>query len=68
MKVLNFTKALNNMVRHTYLTEQLGELSIPDCIYNWVTAYLGDCNHETRYNGSVSATINIKARVQVWAF
>ena len=59
---LDFTKAFDT-VRHSYLAEQLAELQIPDCLYNWIIAYLGDRGHETKYNGLISAIVHINASI-----
>ena len=59
---LDFTKAFDT-VRHSYLAEQLVELQIPDCLYNWIISYLGDRGHETRYNGLISAIVYITTSI-----
>ena len=59
---LDFTKAFDT-VRHSYLAEQLAELQIPDCLYNWIIDYLSDRGHETKYNGLISAILKINASI-----
>jgi len=38
-------------------------LPIPDCIYNWIIAFLDNRTHATKYNGLLSAIISICASI-----
>ena len=60
MIALDITKAFDT-ISHAYLAEQLAELPIPDCVYNWVVAFLCDGNHVTKYNGLISTIAYIKS-------
>src|SRR5688572_6682455 len=59
---LDITKAFDT-IRHAYLAEQLAELPILDCVYNWVVTFRCDRNHVTKYNGSVIAMTCINASI-----
>lgn len=55
---LDFTKAFDS-VRHSYLTEQLAGLPIPD----WIIAFLDNGTHSTKFSGLVSVLTNTNARI-----
>jgi len=57
---LDFSKAFDT-VRHSYLAEQLAEMQIPDCIYNWIVAFLEDRGHGTKFNGFTSPLMKINS-------
>ena len=59
---LDFKKAFDT-VRHSSLAEQLAEMPIPDCVYNWIIAFLEDREHGTKFCETISPLIKINASI-----
>ena len=59
---LDFSKAFDT-VRHSTLMVKFSNLHIPDCIYNWITNFLLNRDHCTKFNGNLSAKARINASI-----
>ena len=51
---LDFSKALFDTVRHSAFAEKLASLDMPDCVYNWVIAFLSGHSHRIVLAGDES--------------
>ena len=59
---LDFSRAFDT-VRHSYLSEQLALLPLPDFLYNWILSLLQNRQHCTKFLGQVSAFCRINASI-----
>ena len=59
---LDFSKAFDT-VRHSTLMQKFSKLPSQDNIYNWITNFLMDRDHCTKFQGRVSAKARISASI-----
>jgi hypothetical protein len=59
---LDFSKAFDSL-RQSTLFSKLAALTIPDNIYNWMTDFLSDRTHTTKFDGQESGPLSITASV-----
>ncbi|MDW3615097.1 MAG: reverse transcriptase family protein, partial [Nitrososphaeraceae archaeon] len=58
----DYSKAFDTL-SHSSLASKLSNLSIPDCIFNWILDYLTDRSHTTYIKGSSSSLAKINASI-----
>ena len=58
----DFSKAFDT-VRHTAVLDRLSDTPLPDNIYNWLSSFLTDREHRTRFNNQISTTAQINCGV-----
>ena len=59
---LDFSRAFDT-VRHSYLSDQLALLPLPDFLYNWILSLLQNRQHCTKFLGQISAFCKINASI-----
>ena len=58
----DYSKAFDTL-SHSSVASKLANLTIPDCIFNWILDYLSDRSHTTYIKGSSSSLAKINASI-----
>ena len=59
---LDFSKAFDT-VRHNTLMQKMAQFPMPDFAYNWVTSFLQDRKHMTKFERTLSSVLAINASI-----